>query len=148
MSLTPVVITSVLGSCVSVCLWDKKLKIGGMNHFLFPRSDGCDKLTSKYGNVATLVLIRMLVKEGSEVENLEAQIFGGGYPKKNAKENMGEENVNIARSILGRSRIPIVSEDVGGRLGRKIMFDTQTGHVAVLKVRNIRKSDWVHDFDG
>ncbi len=140
----PTNLYAVLGSCVSVCIWDKKLKIGGMNHFLYPSAPSSSKSTSQYGNVATVRLIQMLEKAGARTSSLFAQIIGGAippFPTKN--KNIGEENVEIARKILKRKGIKVVSEDVGGTMGRKIVFNSYTGHLMVLKVYQIRKDDWI-----
>jgi len=56
---------------------------------------------------------------------------------------VGHENVAIARSVLQKKGIAIVSEDVGGNMGRKVVFDTETGQLMTLKVHKIRDSDWM-----
>ena len=138
-----IVIRTVLGSCVSVCLWDRKLRYGGMNHFLYPEIYEATKATPQFGNVATTALLNIMEEAGCKRQDLAAQIFGGGYPEETSGTNIGRENVNIARRILSRKGITVVSEDVEGTLGRKILFDLKTGHVAVLKVHKVRNSDWV-----
>ena len=117
-------------------------KVGGMNHFQFPLVEHRDKATARYGNVATRALIKMMVDAGSEPEHLEAQIFGGAYNKETSGEDIGRENIRIARAILRKSRIQLVSEDVGGERGRKIVFNTGSNEIAVLRVDKIRKGDW------
>jgi chemotaxis protein CheD len=138
------IIRTVVGSCVAVCLWDKMLKFGGMNHFLYPVINEKSKATAQYGNVATTALVRLMHEAGSEMGNLVAQIFGGGYMESTGAKSLGDENILIAREILLRRGIKVASEDVGGTLGRKIVFDTSTGHVVVFKVHEIRKTDWLH----
>jgi chemotaxis protein CheD len=137
----PVMVKTVLGSCVSVCVWDPHLKYGGMNHYLYPVVEDASKAIPRFGNVATLALIRMMLEAGCQPQDLQAQIFGGGYMQDGDRET-GPQNVEVARRMLKRHSIEIVSEDVGGGLGRKIVFDTGTGQVAVLKVQQIRQSDW------
>ncbi|MBF0203918.1 MAG: chemotaxis protein CheD [Desulfamplus sp.] len=138
----PVSISTVLGSSVSVCLFDKKQKIGGMNHFQFSEIREKDKSTPIYGNVATLTLIRMMLLNGSKDRHLEAQIFGGAHNPLVSDINVGINNINTARLILNSRKIKIVSEDVGGEVGRKIIFNTSTCEIAVLKVKKLRQSDW------
>lgn len=139
----PTVVATVLGSCVAVCLWDRVLKAGGMNHFLYPRATDAAGATPRYGNAATIGLVRMLLSGGSNVEHLEAQIFGGGRAEGTTGDDIGRANVEVARKVLARRGIPILSEDVGGTMGRKIVFDLATGEVFVVKVHRIRKTDWV-----
>ena len=143
LSREPAIVYTVLGSCVAVCLWDRKNKIGGMNHFLFPRIGDPAQATARYGNVATLTLFRMFLAEGAEKRELEGQIFGGSSRGPDSPESeMGTQNVRIARRILERQGIPVTSEDVGGTLGRKLIYNTQTNEAVVLKVERLREEDW------
>lgn len=138
----PISISTVVGSSVSVCLFDRRQKIGGMNHFQFPEIRERERSTPIYGNVATLTLIRMMLSNGSRESHLEAQIFGGAHNLSISHINMGRENIRTARTILNRKKIRIISEDVGGEVGRKIIFNTSTSEIAVLKVKTLRESDW------
>lgn len=138
----PVSISTVLGSSVSVCLFDRKKKIGGMNHFQFPEITEREKSTAIYGNVATSALIRMMLSNGSKHSHIEAQIFGGAYNPSVSNCNIGINNIRTARNILNSRKIKIISEDVGGEVGRKIIFNTSNSEIAVLKVKNLRQSDW------
>lgn len=135
-------ISTVLGSCVAVCLYDKKRQIGGMNHFQFPFISEKNQTTACYGHAATYALINMMLNDGSKIKHMEAQIFGGAHNSKVSMENIGRDNIKIVRRILMKKKIRVVSEDVGGEKGRKIVFSTQSGDVAVLKVDQLRKSDW------
>jgi chemotaxis protein CheD len=139
---TPTVISTVLGSCVAVCLFDGARKTGGMNHFQMPSTGKPEEATARYGNVSTLALIAMMLEAGSQIRHLEAQIFGGAYHPKNGLQNVGQENIRVARQVLARKRIPIVSEDVGGEKGRKVVYNTNSNEVAVIKVDKIRQADW------
>ncbi len=113
-----------------------------MNHFQFPGIRKKNKATARYGNVAIPHLIRMMLAEGSKTKNLEAQIFGGAAGPEISTNHIGSENIKVARRILANKQIRIVSEDVGGEKGRKIVFNTGTNEIAVLKVDKIRKGDW------
>ena len=138
----PLTVLSVVGSCVVVCLWDRSLKYGGMCHFLYPKVTRGAMSTPKYGNVATPHLVELMKQAGCRNEDLKAHIFGGGSPEGLGATDYGWRNVGVARATLKQKGISIVSEDVGGHMGRKIVFDVATGHVAVLKVHDIRQSDW------
>ncbi len=137
----PTLISTVLGSCVSVCLWDSKKKLGGINHFFLP-GRSVEENTTRFGTVAVRLLIKMLLEEGALKHHLKAQLFGGAKPIRNISMRVGEENVKVARKILIHYGIPIISEDVGGNLGRKIIFNTFNGEVAVVKVKSIQQTDW------
>lgn len=135
-------ISAVLGSCVSISIFDTKKKIGGMNHFLYPNVKTDDEPRSVFGDVATRTLIKMFFEMGSRKRNLVAQIFGGAHNGDFSSENIGISNVNSAKKILNKEQIRIISEDTGGSVGRKIIFDTKTNESVVLKVNSLRKSDW------
>lgn len=139
---TPHMISAVLGSGVSVSIYDKKHHRGGMGLFLYPFTAEKDKATALYGNVATLILVRMMLHSGSKKKHLQAQIFGGGFCREISKEDIGRRNIDTARRVLARNAIPVISEDVGGEKGRKLIFNTTTNTVAVLKVDSIRSADW------
>ncbi|MBF0230485.1 MAG: chemotaxis protein CheD [Desulfamplus sp.] len=138
----PISISTVVGSSVAVCLFDKKQKIGGMNHFQLPEIKDRERATAIYGNVATFALIKMMLSNGSKNSHIEAQIFGGAYNPEVSNINVGINNIKAARRILNSKRIKIISEDVGGEVGRKIIFNTSTCEIAVLKVKTLRSSDW------
>jgi chemotaxis protein CheD len=137
------VIYTVLGSCVAVCLWDRHNRIGAMNHFLYPRVAEPSQATTRYGNVAVLTLIRLMLAEGGGRKSLESQIFGGGTQgTSRPEEDIGPQNVQVARKILQQQGIPITSEDVGGGKGRKLIYNTGTNEAVVLKVDRLREEDW------
>ncbi len=138
----PTTISTVLGSSVAVSLYDRSLKTGGMNHFCFPYTDSREESTAQYGNIAVLTLIRMMMVNGSEVTNLKAQIFGGAFNCDYSKKDIGRDNIKTAKAILIRKKIQIVSEDIGGELGRKIVFNTASDEIITLKVDRLRESDW------
>lgn len=139
----PISIHTVLGSCVAVCLWDSHRKAGGMNHFLLPSTSRPEEATPRFGNVATTELIRMMERNGSKRGHLLAQILGGAAPARSSELTAGRANVDAARAVLRKKGIRVCSEDVGGQMGRKIVFDTHTGHVMVLKVFALRETDWI-----
>jgi chemotaxis protein CheD len=133
-------LATVVGPGAAVCIWaDGGRVVAGMCHFVQPVIYDLSKATAWFGNVAVVTLIkkmRAIVPDAM----LEAQIFGGA--SRDAAETLGERNVEIARKALTNRGVRIVSEDVGGSRGRKILFDTASGHTAVLKVQRIRDEDW------
>ena len=138
----PTAIYTVLGSCVAVSLYDRQLKFGGMNHFLYPFTKKPAERTSKYGNVALKVLLTLMLEQGGRQENLVAQIFGGAHRNESEDQNVGLENVSVVKGILDKEGIPIGSQDVGGHMGRKVVYSTTTNEAVVYKVDNIRAGDW------
>lgn len=120
---------TVLGSCVSVCLYDPGVRAGGMNHYLLPDASGAEGGSARYCGPAIQRLIGQLLGLGADQRRLVAKVFGGSG---NADEpdsgfQVGWRNVQAARRVLRDERIPIVAEDVGGRRGRRLFFDTAHG---------------------
>lgn len=138
----PTTISTVVGSSVAVSLYDRTLKIGGMNHFLYPFTRKQSNATAHYGNIAIKALLRMMKANGASRSNVEAQIFGGAHNAKYAEKDVGRKNSEIAFQILEELQIKIASQDVGGKLGRKIVFNTSTCEIVTLKVERLRDSDW------
>jgi len=127
----PTEITTVLGSCVAVCLYDKVEQVGGMNHYLVPLWNDNGLQSPKYGNISIPKLIENMLNIGCEKYNLEAKIFGGGNVINVSQEDMmiGRKNILIAKEILREYSIKITAQDVGGNRGRKILMRSDTGKI-------------------
>jgi len=128
---TPSVVTTILGSCVAVCLYDPVLKIGGINHYMLPLWNGEGLASPKYGNIAIEKLVEKMYQQGSKKANLVAKVFGGGEVIETTIKqfNIGERNIKIALEMLEMYKIPIIAQSVGGKLGRKIQYSTSSGEV-------------------
>ena len=127
----PHLVHTILGSCVSVCLYDKERKYGGINHYMLPFWNGQGLASPKYGNIAIEKLIDQMLRNGSRKENLIAKVFGGGEVIDTSSNlfNIGKRNIEIAEVMLKEEGIKIVASDTAGKFGRKIQFNTQTGAV-------------------
>lgn len=130
-STKPCQIQTVLGSCVAVCLFDTKLRTGGMNHFMMPLWNGEGLASPKFGNIAIDMLIEKMKSNGSQKQNLVAKIFGGAnqLEHQNSIFFIGERNIQITEYLLKNHQIPISARSLGGTQGRKILFNTFTGEV-------------------
>ena len=130
-------ISTVLGSCVAVCLWDRVYSMGGMNHIMLPLWNGERLATPKYGNIAMEKLLARVLAIGCRRENLLAKVFGGANISGSGVElfMIGDRNTMLAMQMLEEFRIPVLAKDVGGRVGRKIIMNTGTGVVLVGKGR-------------
>lgn len=127
-------VTTILGSCVAVCIWHEKSRVGGINHYLLPLWNGDGLPTPKYGNVA----IERLVSKIRTVAGggpLIAKVFGGAsmWTQTSGALAVGERNVELAFHTLEEMKIKVASQDVGGGLGRKIIFDTESGGVLLRR---------------
>jgi chemotaxis protein CheD len=127
----PTQITTVLGSCVAICLWDSRLGIGGMNHFMLPMNPAAHERQERFADSATAALVDGLVSAGARLSRLEAKVFGGASVLGFGGSALGEKNIRAAQIELASRRIPIVAADVGGNHGRKVMFRTNNGFSTV-----------------
>lgn len=132
-------ITTILGSCVAICLWDEIAGVGGMNHYMLPYDIGNQHASPRYARHATNMLLQALHTAGAEVGRLRARIYGGacilGTP--GGGHDLGMENVLVARERLRAEKIPVVEDHTGGNHGRKIIYDTGTGNATVMKVSRV-----------
>lgn len=130
-------ISTVLGSCVAVCLWDKVIRRGGMNHIMLPLWNGEGLATPKYGNIAMEKLFAKVLSIGCRRENLVAKVFGGANVNGTGLEvfMIGDRNATLAFQMLEELRIPVAAKDVGGRVGRKIIMNSESGVVMLGRGR-------------
>ncbi len=127
-----ILLTTLLGSCVAACLFDRGAGVGGMNHFLLP--DGGDT-SARYGVNAMEILINELLKNGARRPNLEAKIFGGAAVIQSMTSiNVGEQNVRFVESFLASERIPVSSRDVLDVYPRKVCLFPKSARALVKKL--------------
>jgi chemotaxis protein CheD len=132
-------IVTVLGSCVAACVWDTRLKIGGMNHFMLPDSGAeiapVDK-SMRYGNHAMEELINDLLRRGARRDTLEIKVFGGGNVLSSMSGGtgvpIGDRNSAFVRRYLRDEGFLIAAEDLGGMHPRRIHFFPRLGKVIRL----------------
>ncbi len=134
--------TTVLGSCVAVCLHDPVARIGGMNHFLLPSPPQGQSATTtvlsagRYGSESIPALIRMLVKRGAEPHRLRARIYGGAEDPSRSWQ-AGRDNIASARAELASRAITVIAEDTGGDCARRVDFSPAGDRVAVQRVAHV-----------
>ncbi|MCE5334513.1 MAG: chemotaxis protein CheD [Desulfobacteraceae bacterium] len=137
-SKVPVVIETVLGSCVAVCLYDPITRIGGMNHILMPGKPDWKNFDSvtRYGINAMELLINRILTLGGERRRLLAKAFGGGHviPVISKENGVGTKNIEFVLEFLHMESIKLVSHDLGGHDTRKIRFQTDTGEVLLKRI--------------
>jgi len=134
------VMGTVLGSCISVCIKDKKTGLAGMNHFMLPGDVRSEEMffsaSAKYGMFAMEQLINEMIKKKGSKKDFEAKVFGGGHVLSFRKSdgNVPEANIEFVRAFLRMEQITIVKEDVGGYAGRKIIFFPETARVLLKRL--------------
>ncbi len=123
-------IATLLGSCVAVCLYDPKLKLGGMNHFLLPSRSvaaGDDTDVILAGDFSMEVLVNAMLTKGAAKQRLIAKAFGGGTIVTSIQMAIGQRNAEFAKEWLEREGIPLVAQDFGGAWSRKVIFTPENG---------------------
>jgi chemotaxis protein CheD len=134
----PTVISTVLGSCVSVCLFDPVRSVGGMNHILLPGRDdlGYFSESARYGMNAMELLINRMFALGARRDRLQAKIFGGATILLEVAEafNTGDKNVHFVTEYLRVEGIPLLGGDTGGGDSRRIYFHTDTFEVYLKRI--------------
>lgn len=142
-------IATTLGSCVAACIWDEKHKIGGMNHFMLPLTDkdhsevtwgSLPTEATRYGNYAMEFLINELLKHGGEKSEFQVKLFGGGKVLEGAG-NVGERNIQFVLDYVKSENLNLISQDLGDRYSRKVLFDPLTGRAWMKKIRDEDSED-------
>ncbi|WP_202077128.1 chemotaxis protein CheD [Caldalkalibacillus salinus] len=132
--------TSGLGSCVGVTLYDPEIRVCGLAHVMLPSSLIAreEESKGKFANTAIPSLIEKMVQQGVKVRRIEAKLAGGAEMFKTTSEQMriGARNVEACKALLNKLNIPIVAEDTGGRCGRTIELDSETG---ILTIRIVNQ---------
>jgi chemotaxis protein CheD len=137
-----IIIQTVLGSCISVCLFSDKSDLAGMNHFMLPENTRNKKIDEDrrgiYGSYAMDLLLRDFIKQGLTAKDLKAKILGGGNMFNIAnKNNIADNNINYIVDYLQTEKISVISTHMGSNYGRKIQFFTRSKEVFVKKVSRL-----------
>ncbi|MDD2483747.1 MAG: chemotaxis protein CheD [Eubacteriales bacterium] len=139
-----VLVTYALGSCVGICIYDRKLKIGGLSHIMLPDSTMFTRgeiNRMKFADTAISDMISILVNKGADKKSLSAKIAGGAQMFKVQEDsqlgNIGERNIKSVKNALSELRIPLLAEDTGLNYGRTVYFDIETG---IMKVQSLNRS--------
>jgi len=170
MTIDNIAIATTLGSCISACIWDCRVKIGGMNHFMLPATDKeahevnwgqREKVgdATRYGNFAMEHLINTILRCGGRRNNLKVKLFGGGKILTQMSD-VGQRNIDFVYGYLAQENIAIESTDLGDVYPRKVLFEPNSGRAFVKRLDNLhndtivrRETDYrsqinVEDVDG
>ncbi len=131
----PTAISTVLGSCVSVCLYDPVAQVGGMNHFLLPHHVDRER-SSRFGTVAVPALVAAVLRAGASRGTLVAKVFGGANVIAGVRpgSRLGDENASLAFRLLEEAGIRVLDKDIGGGRGRKLVFLADEGTAWVRRL--------------
>jgi chemotaxis protein CheD len=145
-------ISTVLGSCISACIRDPVLNVGGMNHFMLPEDaspgsndwlDPVAGLATRYGSYAMESLINDLLKLGAARERLEIKVFGGGRVLAGITD-IGARNIAFIRSFIQLEGYRLSAEDLGSTYPRKVVYFPTSGRVKVRRLRPVETPSVSH----
>jgi chemotaxis protein CheD len=129
-----IIFSTIVGSCVAVCLADNSNQVYGINHFMLPGENWQKTKDPKFGITATNLLIEKMIKKGANLKNIEAKVFGGANTLTWDAYGVGKFNAEFILKYLDFIKIPIITSDLGGNYGRKISFYCNRWHVSVKKI--------------
>lgn len=140
----PLVVTTLLGSCVAVTMFSPRHRLGAICHALLPNCrkelkcsrDHTD--AGKYVECAIGLMLERLMAHGVAKDQIEAKIFGGSdmFDKVEGRnQSVGRQNIEKALSMLEGEAVRVITQDLGGERGRKIIFHTHTGDVFLKRLR-------------
>lgn len=131
--------TYALGSCVGVCLYDRKNHIAGMAHIMLPRQGDVpeSKNPYKFADSGCRLLLRQMLRMGASREFVTAKIAGGArmFEISDRMEGIGERNIRAVKESLCRLGIRIVAEDTGKNFGRTITFHASSGELMIKTIQ-------------
>jgi chemotaxis protein CheD len=140
-SAEPMVVYTVLGSCISACIRDPIAGVGGMNHFMLPEPKGRDGPAwgepTRYGSFAMESLINGILKRGGIKSRLEVKLFGAGKIYE-GNIDVGANNAAWVMQYLQSEGLTIVKADLGDVFPRKVYYFTDSGRVLMKKIERIK----------
>lgn len=139
----PVLVTTILGSCVAVTMWSPRLGLAAICHAVQPVcpkiAKGCpEHCMKKYHYVSCVIpeMIHLMTSRGAMADELEVKLFGGAAVLATpASQSVGRQNIEMARSVLRDNGLRLKVHQVGGQHGRKLIFNTHTGEVLLKRIR-------------
>lgn len=124
-------ITYALGSCIGICLYDQKIKLGALIHIMLPLNmEPGRKNTMKYADTGIRETLKMMEAKGASRSRITAKIAGGAKMfeiKGGSLSNIGQRNIESVHNTLRREGVKLLQEDVGGTVARTLLFDVGTG---------------------
>ncbi len=138
----PSIISTVLGSCISVTMFCPQRHIGAICHAVLPE-EGSAREAFRYVDSSILAMVKGFDRYGIPRSRIEVKLFGGADMLKTDTVNgrdgtVGKKNIEIAMQVVERERLRITASDLGGSHGRKIFFNTRNGEILLKRLRKNR----------
>lgn len=124
------IISTVLGSCIAICLYDVRRRVGGMSHALLPyRNKNKDLGDNYYCDQSVKNMVNQFLEEGSSLKNLRAKIFGGADIRES--DRVGKRNIDASIMALNSFDIEVIARDIGGKYSRKLFYKSDENRVFI-----------------
>ncbi|HVN95005.1 MAG TPA: chemotaxis protein CheD [Syntrophorhabdaceae bacterium] len=134
----PVIVSTILGSCIALTIFNKRLKVGGICHAQLPTNPSSDvENTFRYVDSSIFYMIRKFEMMGITKDEMVVKLMGGADvldPARANRSTVGQKNVETALNVIKSHQLILAASHVGGELGRKIHFDTDTGEVLLKRI--------------
>jgi chemotaxis protein CheD len=137
----PMKISTVLGSCISVCMNYRETHLAAMNHFVLPSNATNDPKRLRYGDTSLEEMLVRMIKLGAKKNRIDAEVFGGSamFASGSHSFRVGERNTEAALNFLKNNSIYISNIQTGGNTGRKVIFDTSAGIISCTLLKQVEK---------
>jgi chemotaxis protein CheD len=139
----PSIVSTVLGSCVSVTMFSPERHIGAICHAVLPEEREAGE-AFRYVDSSILTMLEGFDRYGIPRSHIEVKLFGGAEmlppgPVRRKDSSVGRQNIEIAMQVVERENLQLVASDLGGVHGRKIFFNTHTGEILLKRLRKARR---------
>lgn len=139
----PLLVTTLLGSCVAVTMYSARLQLGGICHAQLPSCGSSSPCTrehlpsGKYVDCSIMQMLDRFSARGASSSDIQAKVFGGSdmFDGHGRNRSVGRKNIEMALLVLERESIRVVGQDLGGGRGRKIIFHAHSGEVFLKRLR-------------
>ncbi len=141
----PTVVATVLGSCVSITMFSSAHRCGAICHAVLPEENTPGD-AYRYVDASIMGMLRNFDRHGIKRSQIEVKLFGGSdvLPIRDCTREtvatVGSQNIDTALRIIERDRLRLVTSDVGGVQGRKILFHTYTGEILLKRLRKMKRT--------
>ena len=136
-----VLVSLGLGSCIGLALVDKRAGVAGLAHIVLPATSGAPKpeAMNKFADHAVPALVDGMVERGASRVFMQAALVGGASMFAGTGLEVGARNADAVRELVGRRRVPVVAEAVGGSKGRTVKVDVKSGTVSVREAGGVEE---------
>lgn len=135
----PAVVSTILGSCLAVTIFNQRLMVGGICHAQMPKKNTQDKGDEfHYVDTSFSYMVNKFNMLGIHKHEMEMKLFGGANVLGRTslqQKTIGEQNIQTALEIIEAENFNLVNSDVGGNHGRKLKFYTDTGTILMKRLK-------------